>query len=69
MNEDQVLEQHVAIANAVRAACLHAAISAYEQASIDGLCHEGAWEVALSAISALNVEELVKRTHAGQEQP
>jgi hypothetical protein len=69
MSEEQVIAEHVATATAVRAACLQAAVSAYEQASMDGLCHEGAWEVALSAISALNVEELVRRNRISQEQP
>ena len=34
----------------VRAACLDAAMSAYEDAGIRGLCAEGRWEAALAAI-------------------
>jgi len=37
----------------VRRACIDAAIDGYEQAAISGLCHEGAWEAALSAIRSL----------------
>jgi len=33
-----------------REARLRAAVRAYEDARIDGLCHEGAWELALEAI-------------------
>ncbi len=35
---------------AVRAACLNAALAAYEDAGIRGLCAEGRWEAALAAI-------------------
>lgn len=38
----------------VRAACLDAAVSAYEDAKLRGLCHEGAWEVAMGAIRELD---------------
>ena len=34
----------------VRAACLEAALAAYEDAGIRGLCTEGQWEAALAAI-------------------
>ena len=40
---------------AVRQACLDAALAAYEDASIRGLCHEGAWEAAISAIRMLDL--------------
>ena len=38
------------IAEAVRAACVAAAQTSYEQAAIDGLCDEGAWEAAFDAV-------------------
>lgn len=28
------------------------AISAYDDARVDGLCHEGAWEIALQALQS-----------------
>jgi PAS domain S-box-containing protein len=37
----------------VRAACLDAALLAYEDAGVRGLCAEGRWEAALSAIRHL----------------
>jgi hypothetical protein len=43
------------VAEAVRAACLHAALLAYEDAGIRGLCDEGRWEVAISAIRHLDL--------------
>ena len=50
------------LAEAVRAACLKAARENYEAAAISGLCHEGAMEAALDAISRLDIETLVRIT-------
>ena len=38
------------LAQRVRAACLDAALAAYEDAGIRGLCADGRWEAALAAI-------------------
>ncbi len=46
------------IAEAVRMACIRAAIDGYENASISGLCAEGAFEAAISAIRMLDLERL-----------
>ncbi len=48
------------LAEAVRAACLEAASKAYEQASISGLCGEGAWEAARGALQSLDLERLLR---------
>lgn len=42
----------------VRAALIQAALDGYERASLSGLCHEGAWEAAISAMRALDLESL-----------
>lgn len=47
-----------AVAAAVRAACVQAALDAYETARMDGLCHEGAWEAAVSAMRMLDVDRI-----------
>lgn len=49
------------LAAAVRDACLEAAVEAFEQASVDGLCCIGAWDCALSAIQALPLDEIVRQ--------
>jgi hypothetical protein len=54
------MDMALVVAEAVRAACLAAAIAAYEQAGSDGLCHEGAWENALGAIRSLPVAAIVQ---------
>jgi len=46
-------------AEAVREACLRAALQAYEQAGISGLCGEGRWEIAVQAIRSLDLQQLV----------
>ncbi|HWQ14381.1 MAG TPA: hypothetical protein VNL77_16395 [Roseiflexaceae bacterium] len=48
------------IAEAVRAACLRAALAGYERAATDGLCPEGALEVALDAIRTLDLAEVLQ---------
>ena len=45
---------------AIRHACVHAALEAYRDASIHGLCHEGAWEAALSGIRRANLIEIAR---------
>ena len=47
------------LAEQVRTACMQTLIEAYDQAASDGLCAEGAWEVALEQLRILNLEDLV----------
>ncbi|CAG0987290.1 hypothetical protein RHDC1_02181 [Rhodocyclaceae bacterium] len=50
------------IAEAVRRACIDAALEAYEDAQVRGLCREGAWEVAIEAVRSLNVAAVIAAT-------
>ncbi len=56
--ESQV--EPIRISETVRAACLQAAQQGYERAAADGLCDEGALEVALDAIRSLDLENLLR---------
>lgn len=47
------------IAEAVRKACVEAALDAYEDAQIRGLCREGAWEAAIEAVRTLDVARVI----------
>jgi hypothetical protein len=47
------------IAEAVRRACIDAALEAYEDAQVRGLCREGAWEVAIEAVRSLDVAAVI----------
>lgn len=56
MNERKLKQQTAAL---VREACLKAAQEAYESAGISGLCEEGRWECAISAIGSLDLEAVI----------
>ncbi|ROO25484.1 acetyltransferase [Salinisphaera orenii] len=53
-------QDELTIAAGVRDACIDAALAGYEDASISGLCGEGALEVAISAIRRLNLTETLE---------
>jgi pentatricopeptide repeat protein len=48
------------LAETVRAACLDAAMLAYEDAGIRGLCAEGRWEAALAAMRQLELSGVLE---------
>ncbi len=48
--DQEVYEMLRQLAAANPDAHLSAAMTAYEDARIDGLCHEGAWEASLAAL-------------------
>jgi hypothetical protein len=48
------------IANAIRRALIDAAEAAYEDAGIQGLCAEGRWEAAVSAMRRVDVEAVAR---------
>jgi hypothetical protein len=47
------------VAETVRAACLDVATLAYEDAGIRGLCADGRWEAALTAIRQLDLSDVL----------
>jgi hypothetical protein len=57
------------IAETVRAACLRAALDAYEDAGMRGLCGEGRWELAVQAIRRLDLQSLVAKSRKGMDPP
>ena len=58
---NEVYEQLRQMMTAVGDTCFSAAITAYENARIDGLCHDGAWECALDAMRAIKFESVPNR--------
>jgi hypothetical protein len=52
-------ERERAVAALVHATCLRTLLERFEQASSDGLCAEGAWEVAVDALRALDLDRLL----------
>jgi len=57
------------LAETIRNACLQAALNAYEEAGISGLCHAGRWELAMQAIKTLDLQALSRATPAGARNP
>jgi hypothetical protein len=45
----------------VRAAVVQSALTAYEDAAMQGVCSEGAWEVAVAAMRRLDLRQLALR--------
>jgi hypothetical protein len=55
-----ILAEQRRLAEAVRAACIRTALAGYEDASLSGLCHEGAWERAIDAMRELKLETVIQ---------
>jgi len=60
-DEGLSLNQQRQLAEAVRQACLQAALAGYEDAGLSGLCHEGAWECAIDAIRSLDINAILEQ--------
>ena len=60
-HQDKALSAQRRLAEAIRAACLQAALDGYEDARMDGLCHEGAWENAIGVIRSLDIEAILEQ--------
>lgn len=61
---NQATERERAVAVLVHAACLRTLIERFEQASSDGLCAEGAYEVAVDALRSLDLDRLLAAREA-----
>ena len=48
------------LAKRIRQACLEAIIQAYDDGGIQGLCAEGRWELAVSALRTLDLTPLLR---------
>ncbi len=58
--QETILSAQRRLAEAVRTACIRAALAGYEDASLSGLCHEGAWERAIDAMRELKLEAVIQ---------
>lgn len=59
--EDPASPEPAQLAEAVRRACIEAALAAYEDAGVLGLCAEGRWEAAVGALQALDLQALLRK--------
>jgi len=48
------------LAKRIRDACLQAALQAYEDAGMQGLCAEGCWEAAVGALKTVELAPLLR---------
>lgn len=55
MTPDLKITELTTLVEAVRQACIEAALAAYEDARLNGLCHAGAWECAVDAMRSLDL--------------
>ena len=53
-------DPHHTLAESIRRALIDAAEAAYEDAGIQGLCAEGRWEAAVSAMRGVDLEAVVQ---------
>ena len=58
-----------AVVEAAREACVSVAVRAYEDAGIQGLCVEGRWEAAVSAMRDLDLRPLIEARGQPPERP
>ena len=61
------MEEQLELAEAVRQACIAAALRAYEEAGLSGLCHDGRWKYAVDAMRGMNLRPLVQACIRGGE--
>jgi hypothetical protein len=48
------------LAKRIRDACIDAVLQAYEDAGVQGLCAEGRWEAAVSALRTVELAPLLR---------
>lgn len=53
--------QQQKLAENMRLACIEAALAAYEEGGILGLCAEGRWEYAISALRQLDIDAVIRQ--------
>ncbi|TYP94807.1 hypothetical protein LX73_0096 [Fodinibius salinus] len=59
-NNDQQYTQ-IELAESVRESCIEAARDGFKDASMSGLCNEGAMEAAISAIQQLDLQKVIQK--------
>ncbi|WP_240596619.1 acetyltransferase [Rhodohalobacter barkolensis] len=55
------------MADYIRDQCIEAARDGFRDASISGLCAEGAMEAAISAMQSLDVDKLIKESEQNED--
>lgn len=53
-------ETYRELAELIRSTCIQAALEAYEDAGVSGLCAEGRWEYTIGILRQLDLEPLLQ---------
>lgn len=61
MDNDEKRDAGTTLAESVRKACIEAARDGFKDASMSGLCNEGAMEAAISAIQNLDLQKVIQK--------
>ena len=67
LNQEAIDSKLQAVAEKIRAAYLESAVNSYEDAAVDGLCAEGAWECAVDAIRHVEITALLQELASGMD--
>jgi hypothetical protein len=54
------------LAKRIRETCIEVVLQAYEDAGIQGLCAEGRWEAAISALRTIDLAPLLRESNVRQ---
>lgn len=60
------MQDSIELAKMVRDHCVEAALQAYEDAGISGLCAEGRWELAIQAMRCLDIPAVLDATRSAR---
>jgi hypothetical protein len=61
MRNRLVTDDRLGLAEEIRSALVERALAAFEDAAVQGLCCEGAWEAAVSAMRQVDLRPPVQR--------
>lgn len=56
------------LAESVRQCCIEAALEAYQNAGISGLCAEGRWELAVQAMRCVDLRPVIAAAAANAQE-
>ena len=55
------------LAEEIRTKCIEAAKDGFKEASMSGLCADGAMEAAISAMQSIDLDRLIKETEPSED--
>ena len=68
-NKNRSESANMKLAASIRQACIEAARVGFRDASVSGLCSEGAMEAAIGAIQSLELKQLIQNEECDNDEP